>query len=44
VTRPLTDSTGLHVVHEAAEDTYYGETIKMLVSIVMAGDHWTPSG
>jgi endo-1,4-beta-D-glucanase Y len=25
-------------------DTYYGETIKMLVYIVMAGDYWAPTG
>jgi endo-1,4-beta-D-glucanase Y len=25
-------------------DTYYGETIKMLVYIVMAGDYWAPAG
>jgi endo-1,4-beta-D-glucanase Y len=25
-------------------DTYYGETIKMLVYIVMASDYWTPAG
>ena len=26
------------------DDTYYGETIKMLVYIVMASDYWTPAG
>jgi hypothetical protein len=25
-------------------DTYYGETIKMLVYIVMADDYWSPAG
>jgi endo-1,4-beta-D-glucanase Y len=26
------------------DDTYYGETIKMLVYLVMAGDYWAPAG
>lgn len=25
------------------EDTYYGETVKMLVYVVMAGDYWSPT-
>ncbi len=24
-------------------DAYYGETIKMLVTIVMSGDYWNPA-
>jgi endo-1,4-beta-D-glucanase Y len=38
-----TDSLWNYLATNPFSDTYYGETIKMLVYLVMAGDYWTPA-
>jgi endo-1,4-beta-D-glucanase Y len=38
-----TDALWKYLATNPFGDTYYGETIKMLVYIVMAGDYWTPA-
>ncbi|MFI9381592.1 glycosyl hydrolase family 8 [Kutzneria sp. NPDC052558] len=38
-----TDSLWNYLATNPFEDTYYGETVKMLVYLVMAGDYWTPA-
>ena len=38
-----TDAIWKYLATNPFEDTYYGETVKMLVYIVMAGDYWTPA-
>ncbi|HEY0494615.1 MAG TPA: glycosyl hydrolase family 8 [Kutzneria sp.] len=38
-----TDALWQYLATNPFDDTYYGETIKMLVYIVMAGDYWTPA-
>jgi endo-1,4-beta-D-glucanase Y len=38
-----TDAIWAQLATNPFEDAYYGETIKMLVYIVMAGDYWTPA-
>ncbi len=37
-----TDAIWAQLATNPFEDAYYGETIKMLVYIVMAGDYWNP--
>ncbi|MDN3358003.1 glycosyl hydrolase family 8 [Actinomadura sp. DC4] len=37
-----TDALWNFLASNPYEDTYYGETIKMLVYLVMAGDYWSP--
>jgi endo-1,4-beta-D-glucanase Y len=39
-----TDTIWNYLATNPFGDGYYGETIKMLVYIVMAGDYWSPSG
>ena len=38
-----TDALWKYLATNPYGDTYYGETIKMLVYLVMAGDYWTPA-
>ncbi|MFJ5611287.1 glycosyl hydrolase family 8 [Streptomyces sp. NPDC093221] len=38
-----TDAIWKQLASNPYEDAYYGETIKMLVYIVMAGDYWSPA-
>ncbi|MFJ2635061.1 glycosyl hydrolase family 8 [Streptomyces sp. NPDC087422] len=38
-----TDAIWKQLASNPFEDAYYGETIKMLVYIVMAGDYWSPA-
>jgi len=38
-----TDALWNYLATNPFEDTYYGETVKMLVYLVMAGDYWTPA-
>jgi len=37
-----TDALWNYLATNPFEDTYYGETVKMLVYLVMAGDYWNP--
>jgi len=40
--RAWTDALWRYLAGNPFDDTYYGETVKMLVYLVMAGDYWSP--